>query len=85
MFGGHDHAMRQTVIALASGASLNEHENPGEATVHVLSGHIRLVSAEGDQEGRTAELLIVPDGPHSVHALEDSALLLSAVPRAHIG
>ena len=31
--GGHEHVLRQTVIALAAGQTLAEHENPGEATV----------------------------------------------------
>ena len=34
--GGHEHVLRQTVIALAAGQTLAEHDNPGEATVHVL-------------------------------------------------
>lgn len=33
---GHEHTLRQTVIALANGQRLDEHANPGEATVHVL-------------------------------------------------
>jgi quercetin dioxygenase-like cupin family protein len=40
VYGGHEHTLRQTVIALAAGQSLEEHENPGEATVHVLTGHL---------------------------------------------
>ena len=33
IYGGHEHALRQTLIALREGTSLGEHENPGEATV----------------------------------------------------
>jgi hypothetical protein len=36
VYGGHEHNLRQTVIALAAGRTLEQHENPGEATVHVL-------------------------------------------------
>lgn len=36
VYGGHEHVLRQTVIALNAGFVLDEHENPGEATVHVL-------------------------------------------------
>jgi quercetin dioxygenase-like cupin family protein len=36
--------LRQTVIALAAGQTLDEHENPGEATLHVLHGHDQQVS-----------------------------------------
>jgi quercetin dioxygenase-like cupin family protein len=42
VYGGHEHALRQTVIALVAGRELSEHENPGEATVHVLHGRVRL-------------------------------------------
>ncbi len=28
--GGHDHALRQTLIALASGRHLDDHESPGK-------------------------------------------------------
>lgn len=83
-FGGHEHALRQTVIALTAGAALDEHENPGEATVLVLSGRVELAAAGQTWQGRQDDLLIVPDAPHALRALEDSAVLLTAVPRAHI-
>ncbi len=37
VYGGHEHVLRQTLIALAAGHKLDEHENPDEATVHVCS------------------------------------------------
>ena len=84
VFGGHEHALRQTVIAFAADSTLSEHENPGEATIFVLFGRIRLSAGEDSWEGRTGDLLIVPDARHAVHALEDSTILLTAVPRAHV-
>jgi quercetin dioxygenase-like cupin family protein len=36
VFGGREHVLRQTLIALAAGHQLDEHDSPGEATVHVL-------------------------------------------------
>ena len=42
--GGHERVLRQTVIALTQGSELGNHENPGEATVYVLRGRVRLVS-----------------------------------------
>jgi quercetin dioxygenase-like cupin family protein len=38
VYGGHEHVLRQTLMALTAGASMSEHENPGEATVLVLYG-----------------------------------------------
>ncbi len=83
VFGGHEHALRQTVIALRAESVLDEHENPGEATVHVLTGRVELIAGEDRWQGRQGDLLIVPDAPHSLRALDDSVVLLTAVPRAH--
>lgn len=77
VIGGHEKVLRQTMIALISGASLAEHENPGEATVHVLIGRVRLSVGQVSWVGRHGDLLIVPDSPHSLQALEDSAVLLT--------
>ena len=84
VFGGHEHALRQTVVALVAGASLAEHENPGEATVHVLAGRVRLDAGRDSWEGRAGDLLVVPDSRHTLTALEDAAVLLTAVPRNHL-
>ena len=77
VYGGHEHVLRQTVIALQQGETLAEHENPGEATVHVLTGRVRLVSGRTDWEGRAGDLIAVPDGRHSLEAMETSAVLLT--------
>ncbi|PKW26359.1 LuxR family transcriptional regulator [Phycicoccus duodecadis] len=82
VFGGHEHRLRQTVIALGSGTRLAEHANPGEATVHVLHGRVRLDAGDAGWEAAAGHLLAVPDGPHSVLALEDAVILLTAVNRA---
>ena len=84
VYGGHEHALRQTVVALLAGAALGEHENPGEATVHVLSGRVQLTAGADAWEGRTGDLLIIPDTRHGLQAIEDSVVLLTAVPRSHI-
>ncbi|MFE4623681.1 cupin domain-containing protein [Streptomyces mirabilis] len=77
VYGGRETVLRQTVIGMTEGASLAEHENPGEATVQVFHGHVRLSAGELSREGRTGDLLIVPDSRHSLEALEDSAVLLT--------
>lgn len=77
VFGGHEHVLRQTLIALTAGTSLAEHENPGEATVQVLHGRIRLVNAETSWDGSPGDLLIVPDARHSLEAVEASVILLT--------
>jgi quercetin dioxygenase-like cupin family protein len=85
IFGGHEQVLRQTVIALCAGRSLGEHQNPGEATVHVLLGRVRLVAGDKVWEGRRGDLLIVPPDPHRLDADADSVVLLTVakVTRPH--
>jgi quercetin dioxygenase-like cupin family protein len=79
--GGHEKALRQTVIALAKDAALAEHASPGEATVYVLHGRVTLKAGGDSWEGREGDLLLVPDAPHSLTAQADSAVLLTVVKR----
>ena len=69
--------LRQTVIGMIAGARLAEHETPGEATVLILRGRVRLLAAGHSWEGARGDLLIIPDKRHSLEALEDSAVLLT--------
>lgn len=57
VYGGHEHALRQTVIALTKGQSLHEHNSPGEATVYVLTGRVRLSAGDVSWEGKAGDLL----------------------------
>jgi quercetin dioxygenase-like cupin family protein len=77
VYGGHEHVLRQTVIALREGAAMSEHENPGEATLLVLRGRLRLDSDTQSWEGMAGDLLIVPQARHSLVALEDAVALLT--------
>jgi quercetin dioxygenase-like cupin family protein len=77
VMGGHERMLRQTVIAMVADSTLSEHASPGEASVFVLRGRVQLKAADQIWDGRDGDLLIVPDAPHSLHALEDSAVLLT--------
>jgi quercetin dioxygenase-like cupin family protein len=79
VYGGHEHALRQTIVALTAGTALAEHENPGEATVHVLSGRVRLSAGPDTWEGRRGDLIDVPAARHDLHANEDAVILLTVV------
>ena len=81
VYGGHAKVLRQTVLALTAGQSQDEHENPGEATVHVLVGRVRLTTQTDAWEGWTGDLLVVPPAVHALHALEDSVVLLTVAKR----
>jgi quercetin dioxygenase-like cupin family protein len=75
--GGHEKVLRQTVIAMTQGSKLGEHANPGEATVLVLPGRVRLRTEEASWEARRGDLIIVPDASHSLEATEEAAVLLT--------
>ncbi len=77
VYGGHETTLRQTIIALTAGSGLAEHENPGEATLHVLSGRIRLTAGETAWDGRDGDLLVIPDRRHELTAVQDAVVLLT--------
>lgn len=79
--GGHERALRLTVVALRAGACLDEHDNPGEATLYTISGRVQLRVGDDAWDARAGDLLEIPPARHSVRAYEDSAVLLTAVPR----
>ena len=77
VWGGHEHILRQTVIALTANSALSEHENPGEATVQVMTGRVRLDAGADHWDGRQGDLLFMPPGRHSLTAIEDAVVLLT--------
>lgn len=77
VYGGHEHVLRQTILALRAGTELSEHGNPGEASVMVLRGRVRLVSGQDAWEAMSGDLLAIPPARHSLEALEDSVIVLT--------
>jgi quercetin dioxygenase-like cupin family protein len=84
VFGGHDDAVCQSVGALVAAAALGEHEKPGEATLHVSTGRMRLNAGTESCDAPAGDSLIIPDVRRGLDALEDSAVVLTAVPCSHI-
>lgn len=77
VYGGHEHILRQTMIALRAGTKLQEHENPGEATLHVLHGRVTLIGPDAQWNGSPGDLMFIPDAVHSVEAVHDSVVVLT--------
>lgn len=77
VFGGREHDMRQTLIALREGSVLGEHEAPTEASLQVLVGRVRLTAGDDSWEGREGDYLVIPAQRHDLRALSDAAVLLT--------
>ncbi|MEV4297696.1 cupin domain-containing protein [Microbispora rosea] len=75
--GGYDRSLRQTVVALRQGEHIGEHEHPGEVTVHVLHGRVRLVTGSDSWDGQPGDLLAMPERRHRVEAVQDCAFLFT--------
>lgn len=81
LVGDQDHQLRQTVIALCADATMREHESPGEATLYVLQGEVDLVAGSDTARLSAGEIAEIPHERHSVHAVSDAVVLLTAMPR----
>lgn len=81
IFGGHEHSLRQTLIALVADSELAEHESPGEATLQVVLGRVRLAAGEDGVDLGTGDHATIPDARHSLLALEDAVVLLTVSKR----
>ena len=77
VYGGHEHVLRQTVVAIVAGQKLKEHEYPGEATVYIIQGRVRLMAGDVSWNGSPGDLLLVPESRHSFEAVEDSVVILT--------
>ena len=71
--------LKQTLLALGSGTTLNEHESPTAATLQVLLGRIRLVTDDDVVALDAGDFAPIPRVRHSVDAVDDAVLLLTAV------
>jgi quercetin dioxygenase-like cupin family protein len=77
--GGHDHLLRQTLIAMTGGTELAEHNSPGQATLQVLRGRVRVNTADDSWQGGLGDLLVIPLERHNLRAEEDSVVLLTVL------
>ncbi len=81
VFGGREHDLRQTLIALVEGRSLGEHDAPGEASLQVLSGQVRLHAGQESWDGAEGDYLVIPPTRHDLEAVTDAVVLLTVASR----
>ena len=77
VYGGHEHALRQTLMAMTAGSTMDDHESPGEATLEVLQDRVRVTNSVSGWDGSPGDLIVLPRERHGLHALEDSVVLLT--------
>lgn len=82
--------VRVVLTILKAGAVVKEHQVPGPATIHTLSGRLTLRLPDRTVELPSGQLLALGgDLPHDVEAVEDSAFLVTiawpAEPRGDAG
>ena len=77
VYGEQGRSLRQTLIALVAGRRLGEHESPGEATLQVLRGSVRLHAGGDAWNGSAGDHVVIPPVRHDLEALEDAVVLLT--------
>lgn len=82
VYGGREHDLRQTLVALTAGTVLGEHEAPGEATLQVLQGSVTLHAGDDSWDGQAGDHLVVPARRHDLSARSDAVVLLTVATRA---
>lgn len=76
--GGHVHSLRQTLIGVAAGHTLDEHENTGEVTLYLIRGRALVVAASDTAELVAGDYVVIPLRWNSFEAIEDTVVLLTA-------
>lgn len=69
--------LRQTMIAIKGGTSLSDHESPGEATLQVVRGSVRLTWAGDGLDLEAGDLAPIPPQRHGLEAVEDAVVVLT--------
>ena len=70
-------SLRATVMALAAGTDLAEHDPPPAATLQVLTGSVRLHAGDRSWTLTDADIVTIPQQRHSLHADSDTVVLLT--------
>ena len=78
--------LRALLTCLRAGAALDEQDADGRVTVHVLEGRVELRLEDGSEELAAGRLAVLePGNPWRIHAVEESAVLLTLVWRPESG
>ena len=82
--GAHE-PLTQTLMTLCAGRELGAHEANGPATIYLVRGRATLAWDGGSVELRDGQWAAIPTDRHSLHAGEDSIVLLTVAPAPRSG
>ncbi|MEU4538857.1 cupin [Streptosporangium sp. NPDC023825] len=71
--------LRQAIIALTAGTVLGDHDAPPAASLHVLSGRVRLIDEDRTVALGAGQTAPIPQRRHSLEADEESVVILTSV------
>jgi quercetin dioxygenase-like cupin family protein len=75
--------LRIVLVALEAHSKIPQHQTEGQVSIHAVAGHIQVRAQGRTFELRSGGLLALDQGvSHDVEAIEQSAFLLTVVPRA---
>jgi len=74
-------SQRATLIAMARGAELAEHDSPPAATLQVITGTVRLHTHGDEWIVASGHLAVIPPQRHGLTALTDAVVLLTVALR----
>jgi len=69
--------LTQTLLALAEGQGLDEHQAPGPATLQVLVGEVILQTGETELALHPNAWVAIPPAPHELRATTDAVVVLT--------
>ena len=74
----HHDDFRMVVTAIQANTTIHEHRTAGRLSVQILRGHMRM-HANGEEFDLPSGTILVVDQavPYDIHAIEDSAFLLT--------
>ena len=73
----HLPTLRATLIALAAGHQLDEHNSPPAATLQVLRGQVVLQTRDRQWPLTAGHLVVIPRQRHALRAETDAVVLLT--------
>jgi quercetin dioxygenase-like cupin family protein len=71
--------LKQTLMALTSGARLSDHVSPGPATLYVLEGEVALTHGDQRRTLTPGMWTPIPRDMHGLEALTDAVALITVV------